>query len=148
MYTMGTTNTERQEIILNHIIMFSPTISQLVEYIGVARPTVYHYLEALEKEGLIHREQDKTKKGSPVKIIANQKKVDTLTKEQMVEVLKLLEKQDGVTDNELYDKIGLSNRGYHQARIQKLLQKKVYITNEGKKFLAEHSTNGEEGHKV
>ena len=67
------------------------TISELSKYIKVTRPTVYGHLETLERRGLIVREKDSGKKGSPVTI--------KLTKKASPVSLKVLETAKKTWDN-------------------------------------------------
>jgi len=113
------------------------TISNIVTLLKVSRPAVYNHLEILEKEGLIKRTKDKTKKGGPVTITLLKKEIEKKRKRDVITFLKDL--KDGKEIKEMRDL--LKTNAYMDATWLGLITKKVYVTERGKKFLEENKSD-------
>lgn len=139
---MGKENIQTREAILSYINLCSPNISQIVKYFNLSRPTIYHYIEVLEKQGLVKRDKDKTKKGFPVTIIPNKQSISNKSDKDMIKFLNLLSDNNGIEDSK-FDKILRDNEipsaVTFEARLKKLFLKEIKITEEGKEFLQQHS---------
>lgn len=122
----------------------SLNISELSELIGISRPSIYQHLEVLEKQGLIKREKEEEKKGTPVKVYPLIPKFIEKEKEDMLKYLKFIEKEKEVPQKEGWDfirkefKSNIGHPACSGAILLGLVESKTYLTEEGKKFLKEN----------
>jgi len=117
------------------------TISQIAKAINTSRPTVYLHLENLEREGFISRTKDPDRKGAPVSIELIQKSIEEKDRQNLIKFLKMIRDSPGLTQQELREK-HLAERisdAYTSATFRGLVDKKIFLTEAGKKFLAENT---------
>ena len=114
------------------------TISELANRLNLSRPTIYLHLNTLEKGGFIKRKKDIKKKGSPVTIYLIEKKIEEKKKKEMIEALKFVKANDGLTDEGLRKfKEGnwVNTIPFSQLQFRGLIIQKLFITPKGRKFL-------------
>lgn len=114
------------------------TISQLAKLLRVSRPTIYLHLDILEKEGFVKRSKNPEKKGSPVTIEIVESSVAKRDKKKLTEFLKVVDSDKDLTLTKL-KQMGINDpESYLLATMKGLIDKKIFLTDEGKKFLEEN----------
>lgn len=143
---MGALDNKNRRIILASLRDDKLTISQLSKILGVSRPTVYLHLDVLEKSGLIERNKDQKKKGAPVYIKLLRK---SETNSFIIKFLEDLEKagNTGIKEKKFVLSHNTSindlsfldrNDALNFVSFSNLVEKRYFITEEGKKFLKEN----------
>lgn len=120
--------------ILNLLDTFgSMTISDIAKKVNLSRPSVYSHLEILEKKGLIKRDKNPKKKGSPVTITPINKKISEKDTQELIKLLKKVKNSHGIDMKELREE--LHNHSYLEAGMRGFITKKVFLTKKGEEFL-------------
>ena len=114
------------------------TISEISKLTKLSRPTIYLHLDSLEKNGFIKRKKDEDKKGAPVSIELIKHSVAQKDKKELIDFLKLIKEHNGITQTELRNlKVPITS-SLTIATFDGLIDKKIYITEKGIKFLEDN----------
>jgi sugar-specific transcriptional regulator TrmB len=116
----------------------SMTISQLAEQTKISRPTIYLHLENLKKKGLISLSQDNDAKGKPVTIKVNEDSVAKKDTKELIEFLKKIKDKGEITLGAIKEEKLNQNNEYLSATLRGFIDKKIFLTEAGKKFLEEN----------
>jgi len=131
-----------RELILGYLGVAGPqTITKLSQVLNVSRPTIYLHLEVLEKKGLIERKKDPKRKGSPVIIYRKESKIKEAKVKAIVSTLKMIQDSKSHDFNDLalkFEGVHFPSSSYFEAKLRGFISQKIYLTDEGKKFLKEN----------
>jgi len=114
------------------------TISQISAITKISRPTIYLHLDNLEEKGFIKRNKNLEKKGAPVTISVVENSVVKKEKEEVIKLLEEIKKSKDNTITNFMNENSYSN-AYANATFEGLIDKKIFLTSKGEKFLKEHS---------
>ena len=135
-----------RQYIMNYLRLHKTlTISQLSKMVSISRPTIYLHLKNLEKKGLVRRTKDPKKKGAPVTIHIIEDSVVKEDKKALLEFLKIIESNEDTTQFSLKEMKLARNMmmAYAQATFKGLVDKKIFLTEKGKKFLEDNKNESE-----
>lgn len=126
-------NNERKRIY--SLISEKPNLSitQLEQILKIKRDTLKHHLSLLIRHNLIRKEQQKHLPGKPVVFYRT---INSSTENLLIELLFSLEKRPLLESELKKEKFGLL---FSFAKLDGLIDSKIFLTKKGKEFLKEHS---------